>query len=60
MCHIQECYEEYNFISRPSSHDVDSYEKVYIISFLTEGVLYPVSAVVSVTTENCDLTGREK
>jgi len=39
---------------------MDSYEKVYLISFLTEGVLYPVTAVASATTENCDLTGREK
>lgn len=60
MCHIQECYEECNFISRPSSHDIESYEKVYIISFLTEGILYLVSTVVSATTENCDLTGGEK
>lgn len=60
MCHTQDCYEECNLISRPSSHDMDSYEKIYIISSLTAGVLYPVSAAVSATTENCDLKGKVK
>lgn len=60
MCHIQECYKECNFISRPSSRDMDSYENVYTTSFLTEGDLCPVSAVVSAATANCDLTGKVK
>lgn len=39
---------------------MDRYGNLYIIYSLTEGMLYPVPAAVSATTENCDLAGKVK